>query len=243
MQPPVNELGQPIGDALPDWVGAKFPKVPVMAGSYCNLELADSAKHAADLFDAYREDTECRMWTYMNYGPFASCKAITDWLDRESRNQTQVVYAIIEKATGRAVGIATYLRIQPANGVVEVGGISYSPRLQRTPIATDAMFVMMHYVFDIFGYRRYEWKCDSLNAASRRAAERYGFSYDGLFHQAAIYKGRNRDTAWYSIIDKDWPPIKGAYQAWLAPENFDANGHQRRRLADLIAVRRSVLAE
>jgi RimJ/RimL family protein N-acetyltransferase len=130
------------------------------------------------------------------------------------------------------------MRIDPANGVIEVGNIKYSSALQRTPLATEAMFLLMRYVFDNLGYRRYEWKCDALNAPSRSAALRLGFTYEGIFRQAVIYKGRNRDTAWFSITDQEWPAIKGAYEAWLAPSNFDAGGKQKTRLADLISAAR-----
>jgi len=143
-------------------------------------------------------------------------------------------HAIVERKTGEAVGVASYLRIDPANGVIEVGHINYSPLLQRTRAATEAMFLMMRRVFDELGYRRYEWKCDALNAPSRAAAGRYGFRFEGIFRQATVYKGRNRDTAWYAIIDKDWPALKAAYERWLAPENFDAEGRQRVRLAALV---------
>ena len=238
MSQTVNELGQPIGEALPDWAPARFPKVARMEGAFCVVELADSEKHAADLLEAYKQDTEGRMWTYLSYGPFETLDAITQWLDAASQCEDQIFYTIVEKATGGAVGIATYLRIQPKDGVVEVGGISYSPRLQRTPMGTEAMFLMMKQVFDVWGYRRYEWKCDALNAASCTSAERIGFTYDGLFRQAVIYRGRNRDTAWYSILDKDWPVIKIAFEEWLAPGNFDSDGQQKRRLTDLIAEKR-----
>jgi len=233
MPPSSNELGQPIGEALPDWSPAAFPKVPLMQGRFCDLELIDAARHAEQLFGAFAEDTDGRMWTYMANGPFETEAEVRGWLETAETLGDQVYYAVVDKATGRAVGIATYLRIQPQHGVVEVGAISYAPCLQKTPAATEAMYLMMRQVFEVWGYRRYEWKCDDLNAASKRAAERLGFSYDGLFRQAIIYKGRNRDTAWYSILDKDWPRIKAALEAWLDPANFDEAGTQKRRLEDL----------
>jgi RimJ/RimL family protein N-acetyltransferase len=236
---PVNAFSQPVGETLPDWQPARFPKVTAMDGGYCTLELVDNARHAADLYEAFAEDADGRMWTYMVDGPFASVAEMEQWLDRAAQLTNQVFYAIIDKRTGRAVGLASYLRIQPAHGVVEVGSIAYAPCLQRTVAATEAMFLMMRHAFEAFGYRRYEWKCDSLNEPSRKAAERFGFSYDGLFRQAIVYRGRNRDTAWYSILDSDWPTLKPAYEAWLAPDNFDAEGRQRRKLADLIAEHRS----
>jgi RimJ/RimL family protein N-acetyltransferase len=142
-------------------------------------------------------------------------------------------HAIIDVATGKAVGTAALMRIDPAHGVIEIGSIAYSPYLKRSRAGTEAMFLFMRRVFDELGYRRYEWKCDSLNAPSRRAAERYGFQYEGTFRQAIVYKGRSRDTAWFSIIDRDWPVIRAGFEQWLAPENFDAAGNQRRSLASL----------
>jgi len=235
---PTDPFGQPIGDALPDWQPAQFPKVARMDGTNCALELVDSARHADDLFTAFAAD-DGRMWTYMVDGPFATVADMRAWLDRAMGLDDQVFYAIIEARSGRAVGFASYLRIQPAHGVVEVGSIAFAPCLQRTAAATEAMFLMMRHAFEVFGNRRYEWKCDSLNAPSRRAAERLGFTYDGLFRQAIVYRGRNRDTAWYAILDSDWPVLKPAYAAWLDPANFDADGRQRRTLGDLIAEARS----
>ena len=142
-------------------------------------------------------------------------------------------HAVVDRNSGKAAGVASYLRIGPAVGVIETGHINYSPLLQRTPAATEAMYLMMRRVFDELGYRRYEWKCDSLNARSRRAAERLGFTYEGVFRQATLYKGRNRDTAWYSITDKEWPRLKYGFQAWLSPGNFDSDGCQRQSLPDL----------
>src|SRR5207248_1590774 len=142
-------------------------------------------------------------------------------------------YAMIDATGGRAVGVASYLNINRSAGSIEVGAIAYSPALQRTPAATEAMYLMMRRVFDELGYRRYEWKCNSLNAPSRVAAARYGFRFEGLFRQADVVKGRNRDTAWFSIIDSEWPAIKAAFERWLDPGNFDAEGHQRMSLSSL----------
>jgi RimJ/RimL family protein N-acetyltransferase len=168
-------------------------------------------------------------------GPFADLSSYRAWLDQVAKGNDPLFHAIIDKSSGKPVGVATFMRIDPPNGVIEVGNINYSPLLQRKPAATEAMYLMMVRVFDELGYRRYEWKCDSLNAPSRAAALRLGFRYEGLFRQAVVYKGRNRDTAWFSIIDSEWPALKRAYQQWLAPENFDARGQQKRKLPDLIA--------
>ena len=206
-----------------------------MEGRFCRLEPLDPARHAADLFAANQLDKDGRNWTYLSVGPFADLASYRAWLDQVAKGDDPLFHAIIDKSTGKAVGVATFMRIDAANGVIEVGNINYSPLLQRKPGATEAMYLMMARVFDELGYRRYEWKCDSLNAPSRAAAARLGFQYEGLFRQAVVYKGRNRDTAWFSIIDSEWPALKRAYQQWLAPENFDAGGQQKRKLSDLIA--------
>ncbi len=230
-----NELGQPIGAALPDWAGAKRPVTDTLQGAYCTVERLDAGRHAADLFDAFAEDETGGMWTYLSDGPFGTRAELEAWLAAAAGRTDQIFYAVRDRGTGRAQGFASYLRIQPDHGVVEVGSIAYAPCLQRTPAATEAMVLMMTFAFEDCGYRRYEWKCDALNAASRRAAERLGFTYDGLFRQAVVYRGRNRDTAWYSIVDQDWPALRLAFAAWLAPDNFDAAGRQKRRLAACMA--------
>lgn len=175
------------------------------------------------------------MWSYLPYGPFESAAGYRAWLEETCLDNDPLFHAVIDGETGKAVGLASYLRITPAVGVIEVGHIAYSPLLQRTKASTEAMFLMMQRVFDELGYRRYEWKCDALNAASRNAALRLGFEFEGIFRQATIYKGRNRDTAWLSITDKEWPSLKSAFSEWLSPENFDDNGRQRSRLGDLTA--------
>lgn len=230
----INSLGQPIGEALPRWEPARRPDGRRLEGIYCDVTAVTKA-HAAALHEAYGDDTEHRMWTYMSDGPFPSVAALEEWIDAMAHAEDQVCHAIIDKNSGKAAGVASYLRIQPASGVIEVGGIAYSPRLQKTRAATEAMYLLMRHAFEELGYRRYEWKCDALNAASRNAAKRLGFAYDGLFRQAIVYRGRNRDTAWYSILDGDWPGLKSAFEAWLDPGNFNADGRQRTRLADLIA--------
>ena len=206
-----------------------------MEGRFCRLEPLDPARHAGDLFAANQLDKDGRNWTYLSVSPFADLASYRAWLDQVAKGDDPLFHAIIDNSTGKAVGVATFMRIDPPNGVIEVGNINYSPLLQRKPGATEAMYLMMARVFDELGYRRYEWKCDSLNAPSRAAAARLGFQYEGLFRQAVVYKGRNRDTAWFSMIDSEWPALKRAYQQWLAPENFDAAGQQKRKLSDLIA--------
>jgi len=209
-----------------------------MQGRFCRVELLDPERHGEHLFTANRLDTEGRNWTYLSVGPFERYEDYRVWLDNIAGKGDPFFHTVIDLATGKALGVAAYMRIEPAHGVIEVGSINYSPLLQRRPAATEAMYLMMARVFDELGYRRYEWKCDSLNAPSRAAAARLGFQYEGRFLQAIVNKGRNRDTDWFSIIDSEWPALKRAYEAWLAPENFDVEGRQRRGLADLIRVAR-----
>ncbi|MGK9164993.1 GNAT family N-acetyltransferase [Inquilinus limosus] len=228
-----NALGQPIGAPVPGWEKRPLPPRTPMEGRACRVVPLDPARHAEDLFEAMGRDTDGRNWTYLAIGPFVDFGAFRAWLDKMAAGSDPLFHAVIDRATGRAVGVASYLRIDPANGVIEVGHIHFSPLLQRTPMATEAMFLMMRRVFDELGYRRYEWKCDSLNAPSRAAAARLGFRYEGLFRQAVVYKGRNRDTAWFSIIDGEWPRLRAAFERWLDPANFDAEGRQRESLSDL----------
>ncbi len=234
-----NALGQPIGFPLPDWTGARRPPKTPMEGRFCRLEPLDPARHAGPLHEAYSEDREGRVWTYLPSGPFATADAYRTWLEGRVTGDDPVCHAIMDRASGLPMGTANYLRIDPQGGSIEVGSITYSPRLQKTAAATEAMYLMMRRAFDELGYRRYEWKCDSLNAASRAAATRLGFTYEGLFRQATVYRGRNRDTAWFSIIDREWPARRAAFEAWLAPSNFDADGRQRQALGALIDAHRS----
>jgi RimJ/RimL family protein N-acetyltransferase len=205
-----------------------------MEGRLCRVEPLDPDRHAADLFAAYAEDAGGRMWTYMGYGPFADAAECRAWLEAGARGDDPLFHAILGP-DGRAAGVASYLRVDPANGAIEVGHVALAPRLARTAAATEAMYLMMRRVFDELGYRRYEWKCDALNAPSRAAAARLGFSFEGVFRQAMVIKGRNRDTAWHSILDGEWPAAKAAFERWLDPANFDAAGRQRAGLASLRA--------
>lgn len=209
-----------------------------MEGRFCRIEPLDSKSHLDDLYDAYSEDLDGALWTYLFVGPFNSRSDFRAWLEQACSTDDPLFHAIVDLSTDKAVGVAAYLRIQPGVGVIEVGHITYSPRLQRTALATEAMFLLMKRVFDELGYRRYEWKCDSLNAASGKAARRLGFTFDGVFEQAIVYKGRNRDTAWYSILDRDWPPLRKAYLQWLDDKNFDESGNQKQKLQHFISVER-----
>lgn len=199
-------------------------------GRFCRVELLNPSLHAASLHTANALDVEGRMWTYLPYGPFDTLDSFRAWTEEMCRGNDPLFHVIIDTTTNRAVGMASYLRIDPRNGSIEVGHLSYSSLLQRTSAATEAMYLMMERAFNL-GYRRYEWKCDALNAPSRAAALRLGFAFEGIFRQATVVKGRNRDTAWYAVIDKDWPARKGAFLSWLDPANFDEQGKPRVRLS------------
>ncbi|WP_420348453.1 GNAT family N-acetyltransferase [Pelagibius sp.] len=223
----------PLGEPLPGWTPRPAPPRSALEGRFCRVEPLDPESHAGDLFAAYTADPEGRSWTYLPYGPFATLADFKAWIDATCLGEDPLFHAVVDKASGRALGVASYLRIAPAIGSIEVGHIHYAPALQATPAATEAMYLMMARVFDELGYRRYEWKCNALNAASCGAAERLGFTFEGVFRQATVVKGRNRDTAWYSLLDKEWPGAKAAFEAWLAPDNFDAEARQVRSLADI----------
>jgi RimJ/RimL family protein N-acetyltransferase len=232
MNPLLNELGQPIGFPLPGWTPPPAPPREPAEGQYCRLEPLDPGRHADALFAANAAATDERGWTYLAYGPFPNPASYRAWVETCSRGDDPLFFAVVETATGRPAGVVSYLRITPAGGSIEVGHIHYAPPLKRTPAATEAMYLMMERAFGL-GYRRYEWKCDALNAASRAAAQRLGLSFEGVFRQATVYKGRNRDTAWYAAIDSEWPALREAFRAWLDPGNFDGDGRQRTRLTDL----------
>jgi RimJ/RimL family protein N-acetyltransferase len=227
----VNRLGQPIGFPVPDWKACDHPRGARMEGRLCRLLPVDPEVHAKDLYLAYGEDREGRNWTYLPYGPFASESEFSRWLSSSCLGDDPCFFTVTDIADGRAVGLASYLRIDPAVGVIEVGHIHFSPAMQGRPISTEAMYLMMREVFETRGYRRYEWKCDALNAPSRAAAMRLGFAFEGIFRQATMYKGRNRDTAWYAIIDREWPAARQAFEAWLDAGNFDSNGQQKSSLS------------
>ena len=230
MEPELNEFGQPVGPPVPGWTPRPLPPRTVMEGRFCTIEPLDPERHAATLYAAFAED-DGGMWTYLPRGPFATAGAYREWAESAALLDDPLTHTIIDNATGEAVGTAAYMRIDAASGVIEVGSITYSPRLQRRPAGTEAMYLMMRRVFDELGYRRYEWKCNSLNMPSRAAALRLGFQYEGLFRQATLTRGRNRDTMWFSVIDREWPALRDAFERWLDPANFDAAGRQRQSLA------------
>jgi RimJ/RimL family protein N-acetyltransferase len=229
----LNQYGQPVGPQIAGWSARSRPPRSDVSGRYCRLEPLDPPRHGAELYAAYMEAPDGRDWTYLFDERPESEKDFNAYLERLAGSADPVHFTIIESRTNRAVGTAALMRIDPTHGSIEVGWITFSPRLKRTPVATESMYLLMRVAFDDLGYRRYEWKCDSLNAPSRAAALRYGFTFEGIFRNAVIYKGRNRDTAWYSITDYEWPRVRSAFQAWLDPSNFDEQGHQRQRLQDL----------
>jgi RimJ/RimL family protein N-acetyltransferase len=228
-----NHLGQPVGEPLPGWSERQAPARTPMRGAFCRVEPLDPARHALELHAANSQDRDGRMWTYLPWGPYAAYEAYLPDLEARRRHGGFVTYAIVPADTGKPAGVASFLNINQRAGSIEVGAIAYSPPLQRTPAGTEAMVLMMRRVFDELGYRRYEWKCNALNAPSRAAAERYGFRFEGIFRQADVVKGRNRDTAWFSIVDRDWPRLRAAFEHWLDPANFDRDGRQRERLSAL----------
>lgn len=221
---------RPLGLPVDNWTVPVAPTGEILQGKYALLEPLSAEKHAALLFRAY--DGHDALWDYMPYGPFASAAQYHRWVRDTVANESHLFYAIKNLETGQYGGVASYLRIAPEAGSIEVGNINYSPELQRTRAATEAMALMMGWAFKA-GYRRYEWKCNALNAPSRVAAQRLGFSYEGVFRQALVVKGRNRDTAWFAMIDREWPALSEAFRVWLSGTNFDGNGQQIERLADL----------
>jgi RimJ/RimL family protein N-acetyltransferase len=229
----LNEYAQPIGEPVNGWTPRERPSEVTLTGQYCRLEPLDAARHADELYAAFRTAPDHRDWTYMAVGPFERVEDYRLYAETAARSPDPRHYAVIDLATGRAIGTISLMRQDPVNGVIEVGNVTFSPLLKQTRASTEVQFLLMAYVFETLGYRRYEWKCDSLNAPSRKTAQRLGFQFEGIFRQAVMYKGRNRDTAWFSILDTEWPVIKQAFAAWLAPANFDAEGRQRASLESL----------
>jgi RimJ/RimL family protein N-acetyltransferase len=226
----VSEDASPLGEPV-DWTPARPPVRGVaLRGDRVSLEPLDPARHADALAESADVD---RVWAYLPYGPFAERAAFDDYLAALAASEDPLAYAIVDPAASAARGVCTFLRIEPAHGAIEIGHIWMSPALQRTREATEAIFLLARHAFEALGNRRLEWKCNALNAASCRAAERFGFTYEGTFRQAQVIKGRNRDTAWYSMLDREWPAIRAGFAAWLDDANFDAQGRQRARMADL----------
>jgi RimJ/RimL family protein N-acetyltransferase len=216
----------PIVDPLPP---GNVPDLRPLQGTWVRLEHVSAVQHGPDLFASINGKGDA-MWRYMGYGPFTSENQFLNWLKDREVSRDPWFYAFINHSTGKAVGMGAFMRADPANGVIEIGHIWMSPELQRSREATDVIYVMIRHCFDDLGVRRLEWKCDSFNAPSRRAADRFGFTFEGIFRQHFIVKGRNRDTAWFSMIDTEWPVIRAAFEYWLQAENFDSGGQQRAKL-------------
>ena len=233
----LNDHGQPIGRELPGWQPVPTPGDGPLAGHWGSVVRLDPAAHGDALFAAFDAAPDGRDWTYLPSGPFDDAAAFADWLGAVATPADPRFYTVLD-ADGRPCGLASLMRIVPEHGVIEIGHIHFSPALRRATAATEALYLMMRRAFDL-GYRRCEWKCDALNAASRRAAERLGFSFEGVHRQAAVVKGRNRDTAWYSIVDSEWPPTRVAFESWLDPSNFDPRGRQIEKLGYMIAEARA----
>lgn len=227
-----NHLGQPVGDEVPNWQIPSLPPRQTMQGRYCRLDPTDVNLHAEDLYVAVSADQDGRGWTYLPYGPFTELDQYRTWMISQCQSEDPMFFTIVDYVDEKPAGIASYLRIKPRSGSIEVGHIHFSPRLQQHRAATESMYLMMKQAFEL-GYRRFEWKCDALNAASRAAAKRIGLSFEGVFRYATVYKGRNRDTAWFAAVADDWPALKHAFESWLEPTNFDAHGRQHSRLSDL----------
>jgi RimJ/RimL family protein N-acetyltransferase len=219
-----------IGPPVPRPAGL-MPDGGPLKGRYVDLEHVEVGRHGADLWDSFQAgDPEGRIWTYLGYGPFTDRAAFLAWLTERQASSDPLFYAIVPRRTGKASGMASFMRMTPDHGVIEIGHIWFSPGLQNTREATEALYLMMRHVLATLKCRRLEWKCDALNQPSRAAAERLGFIFEGVFRQHMIVKGRNRDTAWYAMLDRDWPAIDAAFRRWLAADNFDSAGRQRQAL-------------
>jgi RimJ/RimL family protein N-acetyltransferase len=215
------------------WKPVSAPAPTTLRGRTVTLEPLNAERDTAALWEAVRGHDE--VWTWLADGPYASETELRKAIEQKQAGTAAVFFALVPKATGKAVGYASYMRMEPAHGVIEVGNILMSPSLQRTTAATEAMYLMARHVFEDLGYRRYEWKCNALNEPSRRAALRYGFTYEGIFRQHMVVKDSSRDTAWFAMLDHEWPARKRAFEAWLAPANFDEAGQQRRPLSAIDA--------
>jgi len=230
-----NTHGQLIGPVVENWTARSLPPRTPLIGRTCRVEPVDVGRHSDDLFAAYSAAPDDRDWTYLPSERPTSKAAFATYLAGMAASPDPLHYAVIESGSGKAVGTAAHMRIDPGNGAIEVGFIRWSPLMQRHVSGTEAIYLLMKRAFDELGYRRYEWKCDNLNERSRAAALRYGFRFEGVFRNAAVVKGRSRNTAWFSITDDEWPAVKTAFEEWLSPSNFDGEGRQRRTLADLRA--------
>lgn len=228
----VNEFNQMVGDIIENWSPRAYPSKNKMIGKYCVLERLDIAKHAAALFDALCVNNNSESWTYLPYGPFHHKDEFNTWIKKTIEISGDILYAILDIKTNTPIGISGFLRIFPDHGSIEVGHLHFSKALKQTPLATEAIYLMMSFIFDELSYRRLEWKCHSMNEPSKNAARRFGFQFEGIFRQSFVFKNRNRDTAWFSIIDSEWPELKNKFEKWLSDCNFDSSGKQIKKLQD-----------
>ncbi|AJJ10656.1 acetyltransferase family protein [Yersinia rohdei] len=228
-----NEFGQVIGAEIAHWQSAQRPQREILPGHFCYLTPINIDKHESCLFDAYHNTKDARDWTYFYCDRPENEDSFHQYLQRLINAKDAVHYTVVDAQSGLALGTVGLQRIDEDNGVIEIGSVNWSPRLKRNSAGTEGIYLLLHYVFDKLGYRRCEWKCDSLNEPSNTAAARFGFQYEGQFRQAVVTKGRNRDTNWYAITDREWPLIKQAFNDWLAMDNFDSQGQQKARLQDL----------
>ena len=215
---------------LPNWTPRPRPSRVIIDGRYARLEPVDPTQHAVDLFDQSVAPGVEERFRYLFDTPPATLADVQSWLERMSESQDPMFWAVVDKASGRVAGRQAFMRIEPTHGVIEIGSILWGPAIARTRVATEALYLFARHAFEDLGYRRFEWKCDNRNEPSKRAARRFGFDYEGLFRQHMVIKGANRDTAWFAMVDRDWPALKLAYEAWLDPENFDEAGRQKRQL-------------
>lgn len=227
-----STLGQPIGTALPDgWTPPQAPTRVTLRGNWVHVVPLNARTHGPQLFEAFQQDKTGAGWTYMTTGPYETLESFMAWLEQAETTQDPMFFAYLNAETKQAIGYGALLRINSKAATIEIGSIRMSPLLQRTPMSTEAMYLKAEYVFGL-GYRRFEWKCDALNGPSNNAAKRLGFTFEGIHRKATQYKGRSRDTAWYSMLDEEWPVIRHAHKAWLHPDNFAKNGKQNHKLTD-----------
>lgn len=217
---------QALGFSMENWSSRILPDIDIIEGNYCILKRVNQKLHSKELYTAFQQDSSEQIWTYLPYGPFKNFEEFDLWLQKQEQSTDPIFYTILNIETRKSVGYISLMRIQPQHGVLEIGHVVFSPELQKTTAATEVIYMLLNYAFTELGYRRVEWKCDALNEKSNKAALRFGFTFEGIFRQALVYKNRNRDTAWYSIIDTEWPSIKPIYQDWFSPNNFDHNGNQ-----------------
>ena len=228
-----NQFGQLLGDPIENWTPRQKPAKTIIQGSYSILKPIAINQHADKLFDVLAIDNQGESWTYLPYGPFDTLSEFKDWLAKTMSDNDTLLYAILDAKTQEPIGISGYLRMNPEHGVIEIGHLHFSKLLKQTSLATEAIYLMLRHAFDEYGYRRCEWKCNYLNEPSRRAAERFGFTFEGIFRQSYVFKNRNRDTAWFSMIDSEWPTSKEKFEKWLHPTNFDTAGKQILKLSEI----------